>query len=80
MTFGPPSRNKRSVTIEFTGTMARLLTRNGNRVGAILFDNQTIGTIPPRSGRIQALRIVSELLRHDDTPVGKTTDLSRLFV
>ena len=35
--------------------LARLLTRGGNRVGAILFDNEIEKMLPPRSGRNQVL-------------------------
>ena len=49
--------------IELATTLARLLTRGGNRVGAILYNNAVERTIPPRSGRNQVLRLTHDLLR-----------------
>ena len=55
-------RLKRSVLIDFVTTLARLLTRRGNRVGAIFFGSQVDRTIPARGGRVQVLRLVNDLL------------------
>ena len=49
MGFGPIDRPKELVLCELATTFARLLTRGGNRVGAILFDNEVEETLPPRS-------------------------------
>ena len=48
MGFGPIDRPKELVLCELATTFARLLTRGGNRVGAILFDNEVESTLPPR--------------------------------
>ena len=63
MAFGPVDRSKEIVLCELAATIARLLTRGGNRVGAILYDNEIESTIPPRSGRNQVLVLTRELLR-----------------
>ena len=55
-------RLKRSVLIDFVTTLARLLTRHGNRVGAIFYGSQVERTIPARGGRIQVLRLINDLL------------------
>ena len=55
---------KRSVLVDFVATMARLLTRHGNRVGAIFFGNGIERTVPARGGRMQVLRLVNDLLKH----------------
>ena len=47
MGFGPTDRPKEPVLIELATTLARLLTRGGNRVGAILYNNTVERTIPP---------------------------------
>ena len=60
MGFGPIDRPKELVLSELATTFARLLTRGGNRVGAILFDNEIEETIPPRSGRNQVLALDPE--------------------
>ena len=78
MGFGPVERPKELVLTELATTLARLLTRGGNRVGAILYDNRTERTIAPRSGRNQVLRLTDDLLRPAE-PAGTSTDLSGLF-
>jgi len=79
MDFGPLDHPKETVLIDLVATLARLLTRNGNRVGAILYNNRIERTIPPHGGRNQVLRLVHELLRETESPVKETTDLSVLF-
>lgn len=72
-------RLKRTVLIDFVATLARLLTRNGNRVGAILFGDQIERTIPARGGRIQVLRLVNDLLRQPTMQPRRMTDLTPLL-
>jgi len=79
MGFGPRERPKEMVLIDFVATLARLLTRNGNRVGAILYNNHIDKTIPPRGGRIQVLRLIRELLYGSTKETGTTTDLNVLL-
>ena len=79
MGFGPSERPKTVVLTELVTTLARLLTRGGNRVGAILYNNRVHRTIPPRGGRKQVLRLTHELLRDSETPSGATTDLTVLL-
>jgi len=79
MEFGPLERPKELVLVDFVATLARLLTRSGNRIGAILYNNRLERTIPPRSGRNQVLRLMRELLRKGAAPAGTTTDLNELL-
>jgi hypothetical protein len=79
MRFGPAERHKHTVLVDFVGTMARLLTRGGNRVGAILYDTQSAPVVPPRAGRNQVLRLIHDLLREPNRPSHATTDLSVLL-
>ncbi len=79
MGFGPVERPKEMVLIDLVTTLARLLTRNGNRVGAILYNNRIERTIPPRGGRNQVLRLTRELLRESEAPSKTTTDLNVLL-
>src|SRR5438309_9496252 len=53
MSFGPVQRTKEHVLAEVAATIAQLLVRGGNKVGAIIDDNQRARTIPPRQGRNQ---------------------------
>lgn len=79
MGFGPAEHSKELVLIDFVATLARLMTRNGNRVGAILYHNRIDQIIPPRGGRNQVLRLIRELLKEAESPTGKTTDLNELL-
>ena len=80
MSFGGAERWKESVIVDMVGLLARLLTRNGNRVGAVLYDNNAEATIPPRSGRPQVLRLINDIQRQQASPGGEMTDLTRLLV
>ena len=72
-------RLKRSVLVDFVTTLARLLTRRGNRVGAILYGSQVDRTIPAGGGRVQVLRLVNDLLRQPRLPASPFTDLAPLL-
>jgi uncharacterized protein (DUF58 family) len=63
MAFGATERTKEMVVTDLVATLARLLTRGGNRVGAILYENAVERIIEPRGGRNQVLRIARELLK-----------------
>jgi uncharacterized protein (DUF58 family) len=75
MAFGPADRTKQLVMIDLAGTLARLLTRQGNRVGAMLYNGTGGRTIPPLGGQKQVLRLIRELGREDGGPGIGETDL-----
>jgi len=78
MSFGLEERPKGLVLTEVVATLARLLTRRGNRVGAMLYTGEVEKTIPPAGGRNQVLILASELLR--PPPATRTaTDLNGLI-
>ena len=79
MAFGAPERLKESVIVDLVGLLARLLTRNGNRVGAILYDNSLEFIVPPRGGRPQVLRLINDIQRQQASPGGAMTDLAGLM-
>jgi uncharacterized protein (DUF58 family) len=72
-------RAKRTVLIDFVATLARLLTRHGNRVGAILYGGGVERTIPAATGRVQVLRLVNDLLEQPRRPPTGETDLRVLL-
>jgi uncharacterized protein (DUF58 family) len=78
MGFGPSERPKETVLIELATALARLLTRGGNRVGAILFNNTIERTVPPRNGRTHVLRLTHHLLQPADV-TNSSTDLAQLL-
>jgi uncharacterized protein (DUF58 family) len=55
---GWSTRTKREASIELAALLARLLTRRGNRVGAILFGGDRRRVIPEGGGKAHVLRIV----------------------
>jgi uncharacterized protein (DUF58 family) len=73
--FGSGAAKKLAVASEFTALMARVLTRRGNRVGAILYGNEVEAVIPPRSGRAQVLHILSRMGRRPAAHAATGTDL-----
>ena len=76
MDFGPVPRRKHVVLTEVAAAVAQLLSRGGNRVGALLFDSRVRTTIPPGHGRNQVLRILSRLLRANGPADAGGTDLA----
>jgi uncharacterized protein (DUF58 family) len=78
MGFGPISRPKELVVTELATALARLLTRDGNRLGAILFDNEIEETLAPRTGRNQVLSLARSLMRPPRSN-GAITDLAGLL-
>ena len=80
MDFGTVQSLKRSVLIDFVTTIAQLLTRHGNRVGAMFYGNRVERTIPARSGRIQVLRLVNDLLKQPTYATSTATNLAQLLL
>ncbi len=72
-------RLKRTVLVDFVATLARILTRHGNRVGAVFYGREVERTIPPRGGRDQVLRLIADLRAHPRHPDAPFTDLSPLL-
>ena len=59
--FGSKDRSKRAVSTEFVAVLARLLTRHGNRVGALLFGSQVDAVLPARGGRLHVLHLLQRM-------------------
>jgi uncharacterized protein (DUF58 family) len=72
--FGSVAR-KRSVSEEFVAVLARLLTRHGNRVGALFYGDKLDTVVPARGGRRHVLELLQRLQNRKPTPQGRTTDL-----
>lgn len=72
-------REKRTVLVDFVTTIARLLTRRGNRVGAVFYGGESERVIPARSGRVQVLHLVDTLLRQPRLERAPLTDLTPLL-
>jgi uncharacterized protein (DUF58 family) len=77
--FGALDKQKRNVLIDFVGTLSRLLTRHGNRVGAVMFGNGIQHKVPARGGRLHVLRLLNDLLKQPHLTQTPVTDLSALI-
>ena len=63
--FGSGTRAKREVSAGFVGVLARLLTRHGNRVGALVYGHELEAVLPPRTGRRHVLQLLHAMERRD---------------
>ena len=91
--FGPQGRAKRDILTSFVAVLSRLITRHGNRVGAMLYggapgqaERAVDAVLPPRSSRAHVLHLVHRLMAPVDTPStrhtaagGAATELRRLL-
>ena len=62
--FGSDGRSKRAVSEGFVAALARLLTRHGNRVGAVLYRPGALRAetvLPPGAGRRQVLQLLAQM-------------------
>lgn len=92
ISFGPTGHAKRDILTGFVAVLSRLLTRHGNRVGAMLYgsangpaERAVDAMLPPRSSRAHVLHLVHRLLASaKGVPVrskggGAGTELHRLL-
>jgi uncharacterized protein (DUF58 family) len=78
--FGSDVRAKRGVAREFVGVLARLLTRHGNRVGALLYGTDVDTVIPARGGRLHVLELLQRMARRPAEAAAGATELRDLLV
>ncbi len=72
--------SKTDVAVQFTGVVARLLTRRGNRVGAMLYGHEVDTVVPAGSGRQQVLQIMHRMMhRPPPKPMPGGTRLDELL-
>jgi uncharacterized protein (DUF58 family) len=77
--FGSGDVRKRALLEDFTAVMARLLTRYGNRVGAVLYGGgKTVSVVPARSGRRHLLHLLDSM-QAPPIPAGGETRLRDLL-
>ncbi len=74
--FGSAGRQKREVASEFVGVLARLLSRQGNRVGALVWGGALDAVIPARGGRRHVLHLLQRLLARPALDRAPATDLA----
>ncbi len=77
--FGSNLRTKRLVSAEFTAVLARVLTRHGNRVGAMLYGNDVDAVLPARGGRMHVLNLLHRMRDFRAPATSSGTQLHRLL-
>ena len=76
--FGSADVTKLAVSTGFVATLARVITRHGNRVGAVLYGNKVEGVQPPGSSRLHVLSLLQRM-RKPRTERGTGTALADLL-
>jgi uncharacterized protein (DUF58 family) len=77
--FGSGAVRKRGVAGDFVALLARLLSRHGNRVGALFYGDRVDTVIPARSGRRHVLHILHAMLARPERARSAATDLRVLL-
>ncbi len=79
MDFGTARTRKSEMLVDCVGVLARLLTRHGNRVGALVFNGNAIHVIPAEAGRMQVLRLLNDIMDEPRLPRTPMTRLATLL-
>ena len=61
--FGSADVTKLAVSSGFVAALARVLTRHGNRVGALLYGSEVDTVLPPRASRTHVLELLERMRR-----------------
>jgi uncharacterized protein (DUF58 family) len=77
--FGSEAVKKRGVALDFVTVLARLLTRHGNRVGALFYGDTLDAMVPPRSGRAHVLHILHRMMSRPERSGSGETNLSEFL-
>jgi uncharacterized protein (DUF58 family) len=77
--FGSGEQRKRNVSAGFVAVIARLLTRHGNRVGAMLYGSGVDEVIPTRGGRRHVLHVLDAINKLPQAQEQGTTRLRDLL-
>jgi uncharacterized protein (DUF58 family) len=80
VSFGSGRTTKRAMAVDFVAVIARLLSRYGNRVGALLYTDRVDVVLPARGGRRHVLHLLDQIERTGSVPRhGKATQLGELL-
>ena len=72
MKFGTRRVLKRDEALEFAALASSIVTRKGNKIGAIGVSDKSMTIVPPGSGRKQTLSILQSLIDLDNKAAGQT--------
>jgi len=78
--FGSNRFTKRAIAREFVAVLARLLTRHGNRVGALLYGSDVDTVLPARGGRRHVLELMKRMASRPAEAGPGATDLRQLLL
>ena len=77
--FGSNRFTKRRIARDFVAVLARLLTRHGNRVGALLYGTEVDTVLPARGGRLHVLELLQRMAGRPAESATGATDLRDLL-
>jgi uncharacterized protein (DUF58 family) len=82
--FGSGDVTKLAVSTGFVATLARVITRHGNRAGALLYGSRVDTVLPPRSSRAHVLELLARMQAprpkpRPGQPAGGGTSLAELL-
>jgi uncharacterized protein (DUF58 family) len=78
--FGSGAVTKRAMAADFVALVARLLTRHGNRAGAVLYTDRVDLVVPARGGRQHVLHLIDRIQKTGNSRrPGKATRLHELL-
>ncbi len=78
--FGSGDVTKLAVSTGFVAALARVMTRHGNRVGALLYGDRVDTVLQPAASRVHVLRLIDQMRRpRPPQPGGRGTALYDLL-
>jgi uncharacterized protein (DUF58 family) len=77
--FGTAQALKREILTDLVALLARILTRRGNRVGAITYGRSVERVLAPRGGRAQVLQLIDLLMARERPREAPLTSLAELL-
>jgi uncharacterized protein (DUF58 family) len=77
--FGSSDVTKLAVSAGFVAALARVITRHGNRVGALFYGSRVESMLPPRASRLHVLNLLERLRTPRPEKAGGETALADLL-
>jgi len=77
--FGSAGKTKLDTSAEFVAALARVVTRHGNRVGALLYGEQVEAVLPPGASRRHVLTLLQRMRAPRPPARGTGTALAQLL-
>ncbi|MDE2367606.1 MAG: DUF58 domain-containing protein [Burkholderiales bacterium] len=77
--FGSDETTKLAVSAAFVAVLARVITRHGNRVGALLYGDHVDTVLPPRASRLHVLELIRRMTAPRPPDARRATALGDLL-